>query len=385
MNTYTQSIILKAYQTALRTLKDRYADEGILAGKKHFSDLWLRDSCYAAMGALSVGDTGVVKASLETMLKHQSKTGQIPLRVGQKWFMLKYLGFDAKTPQARFKEDKEISIPTDSNSLFTITVAEYATISQDKAFVVQYWDRIKKAVLWNLSQDHNHDLLIEEGPYSGWADSLKKTGAVLYTNVLFLHALRRFAELCRWIENRAEADHFEYLFLCAQKKFNELFWNGDYFIDWISPQGNRVSHFSTDGNVLAIIYGIATEEQSQSIQNYITKYRLDQEFSTQTVHPPYPKAHVYTPFHLIRLSDYHNGLQWLWVGCADAVSKWMIGKKEEAISLLGRIAEKIVEHDGVFEVYEGGKPVRRLFYKSEHWFSWSAGLFVWACHRLKFV
>ena len=383
--TTSNSIIEQAYEMALTTLKDRYTAGGIYAGKNQFSDIWIRDSCYAALGALSVGDVEVVKTNLETLLAYQNEDGQVPLRVGQKWFLLKYLGVDSKTPQARYTEDKGVSVPADGNSLFITIVERYIQATNDRAFLVRHFDRVKKAMEWNFAQDSNRDTLMEEGHYAGWADSLKKAGTVLYTNVLHFKAVKSFAILCHYIGREAEAKHYDYLADCVQSALNRTFWNGSYYIDWISPNGKRQEYFSTDGNVFAIVFGVADRAQSLKIQAYIKEHQLDQGFSTQTVHPPYKRSLVYSLFHFVNIHDYHNGLEWLWLGCVDAVSKSMLGMNAQAKQLLERIAQKIVDHGGVYEVYDGGNPVKRLFYKSEHWFAWSAGMFVWACHELGMV
>ncbi len=376
------TVINQAYRRAKETLKDRYVSHGIYAGKRHFSDVWLRDSCYASLGALELGDKDVVLANLETMFAHQHESGQIPLRVGQPHFLLKYFGFDAKIPKPRFTEDKGISTPMDSNSLLLITVGRYIQISNDKSFLIRHFDAIKRAMTWNFEQDLNHDLLIEEGPYAGWADSLKKSGTVLYTNVLHFAAVKNMAYLCHTIGRKADEAHYSYLADCIQSYITRLFWNGEHFIDWVSPTGERITHFSTDGNLFAIIFGLASREQSLSILNFIQKNALDSGFSTKTVFPEYPKKWVYPLFRLLGLHDYHNGLEWLWVGCADVIAKSMMGMHSEAHILLERISKKIIEHNGVFEVYDNGKPVNRVFYRSEDWFAWSSGLFVWACHQV---
>ena len=85
------------------------------------------------------------------------------------------------------------------------------------------------------------------------------------------------------------------------------------------------------------------------------------------------------------MGDYHNGLHWLWIGCIDAVAKFKANNHKQAKHLLFTIAKKIVEFEGVFEVYFEGKPVKRLFYSSEQHFAWSSGLFVWACHECRLI
>ena len=45
-------------------------------------------------------------------------------------------------------------------------------------------------------------------------------------------------------------------------QINEKFWNGQYFSDWIH-KGKVNNYFSTDGNLLAILWGIADKKQSK--------------------------------------------------------------------------------------------------------------------------
>jgi neutral trehalase len=229
--------------------------------------------------------------------------------------------------------------------------------------------------------DKNHDLLMEEGFYAGWADSLRKKGTVLYTNVLHFRAVENFSKICKALNKREDYAHYKKLAEEIKKKINELFWNGEYYNDWISPKKHH-TYFSTDGNVIAILFGVASHEQGVKIQNCIQRFGLDSGFTTGTNFPKYEWKHIYPFFFPLRIPDYHNGLQWLWLGCIDAVTKNMVGMKTQAKDLLAEIARKILEYKGVYEVYHLGKPVRRLFYKSEQGFAWSSGLFVWACKEV---
>jgi glycogen debranching enzyme len=375
-------LIEKAFNMALTTLRNRYTKTGIIAGKTHFSDIWLRDSCFASLGSLSVGDTNIVKTNLTTVLKFIKDDGQIPLRVGQKHMFLKFLGFTGQT-KARFIEDKGVSIPTDSNSLFLIIAEKYISQTNDLQFAEQYFAKLKLAINWNFTMDQDNDLLIEEGPYANWADSLRKRGKVLYTNVLHFAALDSFSKICALVSNKKEATHYNELKNLVKDKINQLFWNGNYFIDWIHK--HKHSYFSTDGNVLAIIFNLADSQQSSSIQQCIHEFDLDHAFSTETNFPKYKGKHIFPLFYPINMYDYHNGLQWLWIGCADAVAKHQAGLTTEAEELLTRMAKKIIKYRGVYEVYYDNKPLKRLIYKSEQGFAWSSGMFVWACKETKLI
>jgi len=375
----TSDIIDAAYKIALKTLRNRYSGHGIVAGSTHFADIWGRDSCFAALGSLSVGDVDVVKANLTTLLKFMSPKGQIPLRVGQKSLWLRYMGISGKV-QARYKEDKGVSHPTDKNSLFLIVLHRYVELSKDTDFVIKNFTDLKKVVHWNIMMDKDKDFLIEEGPYAGWTDSIKKRGKVLYTNVLHYRAMVGFAEVGKLVGKMQVHQKYIDLSHKIKDRINEAFWNGEYYIDWIREKPHN--YFSTDGNALATLFGIADKEKAKKIQMKMVEFGINEDFCTATSFPKYPHKHVSKLFYIIKLHDYHNGLKWLWLGCLDAVSKFTVGMKKESKELILNIAHKIVEHKGVYEVYHEGNPVNRLFYKSEKGFAWSSGLFVWACREL---
>jgi glycogen debranching enzyme len=376
--------VSKAYDMAVKTLKNRYSDLGILAGNGHFSDLWARDFAFAGWGALQIGDYDVVRNGLETLISHMGPDGQVPLRVGQPIFILKYLGFDATPPKPRYKEDKGMSISIDNNALLVILAEQYVSISNDHAFLEKNIDSLKQILAWNYLQDQDDDNLIEEGHYAGWADSLKKHGNVLYTNVLHYQATRVYAQLVRRLGRDEESEYYHNLADKISDAINIHFWNGHYYIDWISGK-ERQETFSTDGNLLAILYGVASTERVKRIQRCLVEFQLDKGYTTGTNYPKYRPRHIYFPFFLINMQDYHNGLEWLWLGCLDIVCKWQHGQKREALEHLSALSEKIVTYGGVYEVYDQGIPVKRLFYRSEEFFAWSSGMFLWMVGLLQTV
>jgi len=236
----------------------------------------------------------------------------------------------------------------------------------------------------SFTQDTNNDLLIEEGHYAGWADSIRKKGSVLYTNVLHYSAVNAMATISSLLGEKADAHNYERLSERVLDQINKSFWNTGYYIDWIHKNKPNDT-FSSDGNVLAIVLGVANSEQAHCIQDSLSEFGIDHSFSVETNYPKYKRRHIYPPFHLIQMSDYHNGVKWLWLGCIDAVSKYIIGRKKEALLAIDKIAQKIIEFDGVYEVYSDGKPLNRFFYKSEQGFAWSSGLYVWACKELELI
>lgn len=383
---FTEEDILtfrRAYAIAISTLRDRYTPMGIFAGKYQFSDIWARHSNYAAMGSLLLGDFDIVKQNLKTLFDYMNKDGQIPHRIGQQYQLLKFWGIHAKKPKPRYTEDKSLSITTDNNSLQIILLDRYIELSEDIEFLKSVFEKAKKVINWNFKQDKNNNLLIEEDNYSNWTDSLKRNGTVFYTNVMHFRAVTGFAKCCKRLKKQDEANFYFSLAEKIKKELNNNFWNGDYFIDRIDRVGKKHQQFSTEGNVFAIIFDLATPEQSTLIHKTIENLKLNKGFTTRTCFPKYRFKDVYLPFYFMNLADYHNGLEWLWVGCADAVSKNYSNLTDLARNNLLKIAKKIVEFNNVYEVYDKGKPVQRFWYKSEKWYAWSSGFYVWAAQRLK--
>ncbi|MBT6121393.1 hypothetical protein HOH45_08030 [bacterium] len=375
--------VKRAYDMALITLRNRYDVKGILAGKNHFSDLWARDCCFAAMGSLSIGDSDIVERSLNTLFSNISSDGQVPLRVGQKHFMLKYLFKMQGNNQPRYTEDKNVSLSVDNNPLSIIVASRCYLGSSNLGRAKKNYPIMKQIIDWQFSQDKDNDGLIEEGFYAGWADSLKKHGNVFYTNVLHYKSLVEMSKLAEALGNDDDSKLYGDLSESVRVRIQEKFWNGNYFIDWIDSR--KREFFSTDGNMLAIIFGVADQKQGKQIMSFVRENKLNQKEGVRTNFPVYPDHHVYPLFRLINMKDYHNGMVWLWLGGIYAIALSTLGLKEEAEETIKNISTQIIKYNEVYEVYEDGKPVNRLFYKSEDGFAWTSGIFVWACHEVGMI
>src|SRR6056300_1563730 len=133
--------ISKAFEISKRVLRDAYSDNGINAGQTHFSDVWIRDSSFAGWGALEIGDADIVQNFLLHTLNNLNSDGQCPLRIGQKYFLLKYIGI--KGPQGpTYIEDKYISIPMDSNALIVILFNKFLKSTKNTDITQAYYPKL---------------------------------------------------------------------------------------------------------------------------------------------------------------------------------------------------------------------------------------------------
>jgi glycogen debranching enzyme len=348
----------QAYETAVKCLRSSYSNRGILAGSTHFNDLWARDACFACLGALELKDYDIVKRTLATLLRYQRKDGLLPFRVGDYNIFWKLWGIKIKKKvRPRYVDDKRRNLVLDSNSLVIILANEYVNKSKDLDFAKKYYPQLKKAL------DYYGSDLVKELPYGNWCDSVPKKGRVLYTNVLYWKAIVALDELGKNIKS---AEGLDLKADAVKEKINRVFWNGLYFNDT-----DHNSVFATCGNLLALVFGLASSSQKNSTLKFVEKNCLA-GFTIKTSHPEYKECSFID--RLGGMCDYHN-LRWLWIACL-----YSLFKKE----MLNRIADKINQHNMVYEVYEkNGRPVKRWFYKSEKNFSWSCGLFIYAVNKTK--
>jgi len=376
-------IIEQALNIAKDNLRSCYTYEGILAGHHHFNDYWARDSFFGSFGCLAIKDYEIVKKNLELHLRHMNKFGQLPLRIGKSatGIVLAYLGIKQKKKVAVYHIDKSKNSPVDQNSLFLIALCEYVKKTHDFDFFIENKKRIEGIMWWNLHIDEDNDLLIEENKFCNWEDSIKKKGKVLYSNVCHCHALKCLSELFLLAGNKKESIHYLGLHNEVKKKINELFWTGEHYLDWID-KGRTYNYFSTDGNLLAVLWDIADNVKAKHIEECSHIFEIN-EIPSTCVHPEYPKNLIAEEIRLIGLGDYHTSLSWIWLGAINALAKHKLGMRKEAKETLEKMAALIVEFNGVYEIYEkSAEPVKRFFYKAEFPLAWSAGMFVYAVKEI---
>lgn len=289
MTTGCMDNIKQAVSIASANLRSCYGKNGIFAGSRHFKDYWSWDSYYAGLGSLAIGDHDIVKKNLSLNLDCMRPDGQLPLRVGATTFgiIMAYFGIVQKNKKPVYCIDKSRHPPVTQNSLFLVAAHEYIRETKDIAFLKENLQKFEKIVLWNFSNDIDNDLLIEEKRYCNWADSIKKEGKVLYTNVCHCYSLKCLSALFRIAGDRKKELIYSDLHKKIKAKINELFWTGEHYLDWIN-EGKQYNYFSTDGNMLAVLWDIADKVRSKHIEEASKIFDIN-ETPSACVHPPYPK------------------------------------------------------------------------------------------------
>jgi len=393
--------ISRALEIAADSLRKCYAENGILAGRKHFDDYWARDGFFASLGACALGDYEIVKKQLKLFLSKQKTNGEIPLRIGCNFVVFKMLGLKflyknrKKEDEARYIIDRNYpwisgrKIPSDQNSMLAIAFENYCRTSGDWKFARENYEKLRMAVEWNFTLDTDGDMLIEEGPYCSWLDTVKKSGKVLYTECLHYWACLSVARVSKRLKILKDYKQYSKRAEIIRKRINSLMWNGKYYTDWISEDGKRHEFFSTEGNFLAVMLRISDGKKDSLIISKLAELGLETGVPYRTNHPSYGIRHTDPLNYVALIPDYHDGMSWLWIGCLGIAAKTAAGKRKNAMLLAEKISDIVLRDGDFFEVYErrSGLPVNRIFYKSERPFAWAAGMFIYAiknyCNKKK--
>ncbi len=357
-------------------------DSGIAAGTHHFVDLWARDSLFATFGATAVGLAPASRLTIDAFLSRQRSDGLVPFLIRRSRLTPgKYFGRHAyyREPVARFRSSQSWGIVPDGGLLAVIAAGQYAEEAYDLPFVRKRYPELSAAIGWYA--DRFGDGLVREWFQCEWADAVMKLGSTLYTNVLYWKALGVMAFIARRTGNRQDAASYRTRQVTVGTAIRSALWNGSYFADWKNVF--RHDYFATHPNMLAVVFGFATRTESERIM-HAAQTLCWNGWTLENNSPKYPYWRIPIINYLTGTSDYHNrGCLWLQPGLLYALALFRTNQRTPARRVFSGIAERIVRYGGVYEVYEtDGSPVRRLLYRSERPFAWSAGLFLWIWHIL---
>jgi len=373
-----------AYRIASRDLRACYNPDGIVAGRLKFNAYWARDGLWAVFGALALGDAAQAQAQLDMFARYQTPAGNIPVRV--EFVGHHFSGYNTlrTRPKVVGRAGGIFRDPVDTAALFVLAINEYLTVTGERSFCERLLPSADRALGWLRRQDRDGDGLAETHYLADWMDSIMKRPKVFNINVMYCAALRAFAAMARATGHGDAGVSADAAAGVLRARLETVFWNGDYFIDWV--HGARRGGFSADGNVAAILFGIATEHQARRILAHIAARGLDGATPLRTCDPVYPWWQVYPMYYFAGIPDYHRLLIWPWLGTLNAVNKARLGDRAAAVADLVRIGGWYVRSGAVNEVYTPlGMPVARRSYSSEVPFAWNASCYVYAVRTLGLV
>lgn len=368
-------------------LERRYLPNGqrklvLCAGLRNFREPWARDFGFAGFGLAELNEVQAIKETLEVFLINQTTEGQFPVKVHSTGIIDRYLHslFGKQQPIYAPIRPKYLTahdtISLDGNALLVIAGLNYLRRFDDEKFSDTHWHSLKQALRWLETQASEEHGLLHQGAFTDWADSIARWGAIHYTNVLHWKAVHDFAEDAAKYGYQEDYEYFSAKEIRLREAINHHFWREDlgYYVT-----SSQFDLLSSDGNLLAVAWGLASKKQANAILDAMKGYGMAVPVPTQVTNRPYGTKYVALENRLAGIGHYHTSAAWLWLGAWHVIALSRVGRIEEARQLLERIEQLIVRDEVVHEVYDkNGKYLSTFWYTSEAPLTWSAGMIVHA-------
>jgi len=352
---------------------------GLIAGDResYRNNVWGRDGLISCLAMSNSGDEDLIYLAEKTIDTLAEKQYKVPV--------------DGSEPS--FGKAGCV----DASLWYPVALWNHYKNTGIASFLERNRRRAEEAIKWANSLDQNNDYLIEANARSDWLDLYGRPGRVLYNQILNFMALKSLyniqeemsePKVINWplgpeeLHERIEMVrkniqrflwpkedyiediekeygynhswiHQDFRKALAEKK--ELEKRGEeYFL--AAVDFDRVDwRFDTIANTLAILSGIADEEQTSHIIDYMKNHRILEPYPAKSLNPPVtpedPEYRLIFPDSDFEYSDepglhkerttpgnYHNGGIWPWVGGYAVLAEERAGEDvSEDIDSLGRL------------------------------------------------
>lgn len=369
-----------------RRLTNNLSKEVVHAGYRNFSESWARDFGFAAYGLLTLKQYNPVKETLEAFFWHQTPQGQLPVKLHSVGVVTRFLHsfFEREQPNEVLLKPKYMSghgAPSlDGQALLIIAALAYTQETGNISFLENHWDALRMAIHWleNYRKAPEEDPLLHQGAFADWADSIARRGRILYTNIVYWKALSEMAVAATRLNLKQEAVSYFVQAETVLRAINRHFWRNDlgYFVT-----SDELTQLSSDGNLLAIAWGLTKREQAESILTVMENAKMAEPVPTRVTYPSYPRELIALENLLGGMASYHTNASWLWIGAWHIIALVRTGRMEEAQKLVARMLAVIVRDRQVHEVHApNGAPLSSMWYTPEAPLTWNAGMVIYACH-----
>ena len=403
------ALIKEGYQKAIEALKKNITPLGFSACSikdnvahgtdENYYSVWARDGAITVIGSLSLTHDQEIhdcqRNTLETLLAHISRNGQIPSNVRIKDNEPDYSGVGG-------------ICSIDSGIWVVIAFYEYVKETKDIKFLRKYINDIKETMRWLGAHDSNNDALLEIPEAGDWTDLFGRSYNILYDEILWYRANVCFGRMMEMLGNHEEAGEYIRWSQVIKKEIVQNFWPstkqqlfqsvsfaekqftlGDtsYLIAQTTPF-DFSWRCDTLGNILAFLHGTVDAEKAHQTFKFMLGVGVNDPFPVSNVYPVVsPGDPDWRPYYTVNLlnlpNHYHNGGIWPFVGGFWVKFVKKLGFKDVAISELYKLA--LINKEGINQEWEftewahgvTGKPMGKAYQ------AWSAAQYISAYHELK--
>lgn len=398
-------LLATAREHANSVIEENATRVGLRAAGVAYPQIWARDAVIASLGPASSPESrscGVLEDSLRSLTKCQSPLGRIPNNVLE-------INVDSR---ADLVEDTMFAGAVDASLWYIIGHYILLSARRGDQVVRDNWKNLQNAHRWLMYQDSNECGLLEVHESMDWADLFSNRYNSLLPNILWYGANRAMARMA----SSLALDPSEYFDRAEDVRFkiNQLLWVGPEVVrdsNWIKANreewlystnlvdtvlgtrpyylpymafrdyGDRLDTF---GNLLAILFEVANDTQSDRILDYISSVGVDRPWPIKACWPVVAAGEkdwreYYRLFNLNIPHQYHNGGAWPFLGGFYVAALTKRGRLDSARRVLVRLAKmnSIGQGDSEWEFNEwfhglSGKPMGHVRQ------TWSAGMYMYA-------
>lgn len=364
---------------SLKTLRACETTDSVVAGRRHFSQHWLRDACFAHWGHLALDEHDKVERALAYYTKGIDDQGRVPLRYGDPNMLWPALGDRLSgftryephdpEPRARYGDDKSRSEVIDSTPLLVL-LAGLHTLSGGKlpegayAAMERAMDRLERRERYGL---------LWQVPYADWCDSIRRRGYVTYTNALYYGALRAMSLLA---PDAGRRERYAQKASEIKALVNERLWTTSSYAEYTNgPETIRA--YSVESNALCALLGIADERQTRLLFETFDRHGSLARWVGRRIAPLYPQREIAPAMQLLSMREYHRRVQWLWTsGLVLLASRLTSPDEARAERIVAALDRLLSGKEWVSEAYLHDREFRTWWYKSEEPFAWSSGMLI---------
>jgi uncharacterized protein (DUF608 family) len=253
---------------------------------------------------------------IEESIQYQQTSGKIPTTI---------------LPLIERKDDLDI------NAFFVLRAARYYRFYHDRASLAKDWLALKNAMDWLISRDKSEKGLPEQVSFWGdWKDVSGVTERKYspFSGLIYLSALKEMIYMSRECGDEPSVQKYDEAYrkgfeFINQPVENGGLWNGNYYCQiW---KDGTVNDKLLQDQTIGILFGVVPADRAGKIIQSLNTMSLTPYGIAETF-PYYPQEFGYEP------ATYHNGAVWPWLSFMDCWARIHIGRTQEAISLVKKVA-----------------------------------------------
>ncbi|MGC4074558.1 MAG: HAD-IIB family hydrolase [Nibricoccus sp.] len=377
------------------------SDNVVTGTDVNYRSVWARDGSITVIYSLDLEDSDIraaQKATLETLLRAASPSGQIPANVR------------IDSAEADYGGVGNIC-SIDSGLWVIIAVYNYVNKTGDLDFLRTHAERLQVAMNWLSAHDSNNDGLLEIPEAGDWTDLFGRSYNVLYDEVLWYRTNVCFGRLLEFLGQYERAADYLRWSQKVRTRVLDTFWPTTRISDPKAPPANRfadrqfglgdtqyllaeITPFSFNwrcdvyGNILAFLMHVLDIDRARTVFRYLWGVGVNNPWPVENLYPVVqagdPDWRSYYTVNLLNLPNhYHNGGIWPFIGGMWVRFIHQLGFHEVASRELLQLARlNQLGRDQEWEFNEWahgitGRPMGKAFQ------AWSAASYIKACHELE--